>query len=1670
MKMNKLLSVLISAALTASTFTFPAMAEENTEKSYDEIFTPASVENTEDMTVEMFDVEQWLTEGDGTEENPYMISSAEVLSQLADEVNGGNDCSGIHFKLSSDIDLSSVCGADLDGEEVSWIPIGKRTGTSPDVISADDKPFSGIFDGNGYKVSGLYINGTNDFCGLFGYIKDGAVKNLTVSGSITGKDCVGGIAGWNSAVIENCVNNCVINGSKGNTPLSFAAVGGIAGTNFGTILCCYNNETISSVDNYLTSDYIGGICGENYGTVENCYNKDIIEGRFMVGGIAGNNTNTIRNCYNYGYINAEYNAGGISGGNESIIENCFYDEEKSEKGVAVETGAQKTETYKKSYSEFKNGSVAYLLQKAQKPDDNGSIPQVWGQKIIGDYFVTDRSPVLSGDSEKTVYKVTFATQSNAEYAVEYANADGVYQMPMTPSGSENSTFLHWSVTASADGETFTDTTPVTGNMTVYAVKRDSVQATDANDVFSYKWGDTITPINLNDYIENKTEAENDFVFSLNPDSPFPKGLTLSEDGIVSGTLESFGNYTIVFDVVSKSGISLMSVDDNKSQLTLYMGIEYTNGKGTEDEPYLISSLETLMLMRDAVNIGTDYSGKYFKQTTDIDLSSQYGPNFDTNGRSWPRIGTIANPFYGTYDGDGHRIDNLYINGKASYRGFFGYIGDGTVKNLTVSGRVTSNDRVGGIVGYLEKGTVENCVNEVNVTGGTHKASVISVRCGGIVGLAGEATIKNCVNKGTVKNVTEYGGDETGGIVGSGGDCSNAIVIDCINLGSVNGVCCAGGIIGANWGTRIESCINQGNISLEHNTKYYVHAGGITGINYGPISNCINIGDVDNVNDGTAFIGGVVGSNCSEIINCYNAGDVKGADNVGGIAGENNNKIENCYNIGYVKGYVPESKVGGIVGKNDNTDTDNVITGCYYLFGTADAGIFEEQDQEGVTKALTVADFAQQSNFSGWDFENIWEMNTVFGRPCLKNCLEEQFYGDGTEDNPYLITNARMLEALRNSVNNGENYSGKYFKLTEDIDLSLVCGADVDGTERSWTPIGMRNNTTFDESADDKPFSGIFDGNGHKISSLYINGTNDFCGLFGYIKDGAVKNLTVSGSIVGKDCVGGIAGWNSGVIETCVSKCSVTGSKGNQPMSYASVGGIAGLNEGTISRCYNINTISSVDNSLTSDSVGGICGDNYGIIENCFNTGEVSGRFLIGGIAGNNTKTIKNCYSIGIITAEAHAGGITADNGSVVENSYYLEGTSEKGVIYTNNAEKTEIESKTAAEFAGGSVAYLLQSAQTEGSMIWGQTLDAEGADSYPVLSNDNAKSVYKVTFVSNNAEYSASYANPNRTVTLPEAPKVSGYTFVKWAKTNSSDAEEFTAETPVTENMTVYAVTKRTSSGGGSGSTSYTVTFETNGGSKISSVKVTRNDAVSAPTSPTKDGYTFDGWYSDKALTEAYDFTAKVTKSFTIYAKWTENEKEQDKPTNPDNPVNPQWENPFNDVKENDWFYSNVEYAVKNGLMNGVSDNEFAPNAALTRAMFVTVLYRMENEPETANASFTDVVSGSWYEKAVAWAYAGGLVTGVSETEFAPEDTITREQMAAILYRYAKFKGMDVSVRGETSYTDKDAISDYAADAVIWAATKAVMSGNADGSFAPADNATRAEAAAVFMRIQEILK
>ena len=178
---------------------------------------------------------------------------------------------------------------------------------------------------------------------------------------------------------------------------------------------------------------------------------------------------------------------------------------------------------------------------------------------------------------------------------------------------------------------------------------------------------------------------------------------------------------------------------------------------------------------------------------------------------------------------------------------------------------------------------------------------------------------------------------------------------------------------------------------------------------------------------------------------------------------------------------------------------------------------------------------------------------------------------------------------------------------------------------------------------------------------------------------------------------------------------------------------------------------------------------------------------------------------------------------------------------------------------------------------------------------------------------------------------------------------------------------------------------------------------------------------------------------------------------------------PFPDVTEGDWFYDAVRYAYENGLMDGVGDNLFAPNSDTTRAQLVTILYRLEGQPApSGDSGFSDVAAGTWYTDAVAWAAANGIVNGVSETEFAPGKDITREQLATILFRYAEAKGYDVSARADLSaYPDADQIQSYAAESVAWAVAEGLIQGFEDNTLRPAGNATRAQIATILMRFCE---
>ena len=171
----------------------------------------------------------------------------------------------------------------------------------------------------------------------------------------------------------------------------------------------------------------------------------------------------------------------------------------------------------------------------------------------------------------------------------------------------------------------------------------------------------------------------------------------------------------------------------------------------------------------------------------------------------------------------------------------------------------------------------------------------------------------------------------------------------------------------------------------------------------------------------------------------------------------------------------------------------------------------------------------------------------------------------------------------------------------------------------------------------------------------------------------------------------------------------------------------------------------------------------------------------------------------------------------------------------------------------------------------------------------------------------------------------------------------------------------------------------------------------------------------------------------------------------------------FKDSDPKAWYHDGVHYVLEEGIMNGTGDTAFAPNETTTRAMIVTILWRMEGEPSAEASAFEDLEKDSWYEAAVNWAAANNIVNGYSETQFGPTDKITREQLAAILFRYAEIES-EGDASALDAFTDADSVSDWATDAMAWAVSKGIITGMTDTTLEPKGNATRAQVATILMR------
>ena len=621
-------------------------------------------------------------------------------------------------------------------------------------------------------------------------------------------------------------------------------------------------------------------------------------------------------------------------------------------------------------------------------------------------------------------------------------------------------------------------------------------------------------------------------------------------------------------------------------------------------------------------------------------------------------------------------------------------------------------------------------------------------------------------------------------------------------------------------------------------------------------------------------------------------------------------------------------------------------------------------------------------------------STVSGSGTIKGgTFNTPMTGSGTESDPYQISTAAQLKRFRDIVN-GSNGQ------TQNRGACAVLTAAIDLNNEPWTPIGnfTEGNQIY--------YEGTFDGGGYTISGLNVTGEFVYAGLFGTVKDGTIKSLTVAGKVSpsNSQCiVGGIVGYASNaVIKNCSNHCSVTG------RTTSIIGGIAGFNSsGAIIDCYNVGTISGIN---YAEAIGGIVGSNSGTISNCYNVGTVSNDKSVGEIAGHNSDTVENCY--------------------------YLAGTNLNAVGKNNsNGNITKTESKTAANFANGTVLNLLINGRADSEHPWYETciyLEAAGK-TLPVFKWQHQ---HQLTHVLAKDPTTSEVGN----IEYWYCPVCGKY----FADANG-DHEITQAET---------VIPKRQSSGGGSGgSSSYPITVPSkteNGTVTVSPKNASAGSTVTITVKPDS-GYVLetisvtDKNGNDLKLTDKsngkYTFTMPTSK---VEIKVTFME---------DNSVL----NFFYDVPNDAYYYEAVKWAAENGITGGVGNSLFAPNQPCTRAQIVTFLWRAAGSPVVNYLMpFTDVDEGAYYAEAVRWAASCGIVTGLTETTFGTNGVCTRAQAAAMIYRCAQAqgKGFTGAWMFHLPFTD---VPEWAYESVAWCYMNGVTTGVSETSFAPDNDCTRAQ-------------
>ena len=639
--------------------------------------------------------------------------------------------------------------------------------------------------------------------------------------------------------------------------------------------------------------------------------------------------------------------------------------------------------------------------------------------------------------------------------------------------------------------------------------------------------------------------------------------------------------------------------------------------------------------------------------TDSNTTAEH--KFMPNGKLW-----VLDDASGTEAVTGGVITGGTGTDISTFGGTTWYCGGGAlIKN---GGSLTM--RGGNIIGCSAECGGGVCIDseqgQFSMSGGSIAGCVASDIGGGVFAsgtfkMSGPAVIRSC----TAESATQYvcGGGVYVNVSSSFEMSDTAIIEGCQAISTSSNSSNGGGVYVSSSSSfvmsneaKIEGCqaisnsSNGGGVHLANNTKFTLSGSAV-------IQNCTA---TNSANSGEAYGGGVSAA-CVKEITLADSARIVGcaAANGSGLY------ITGSQVPGYGKLFANGGSVDGDVVLGDTEDGPSTITGSG---GTVFNGKVTVTPGSTIESGKFNGEVINNGTITGGVFNN-----TVSGSGTINGgTFNTPMTGSGTKNDPYQISTAAQLKRFRDIVNgsNGQTPNhGACAVLTNDIVLNDGTFAE-DGsytpgpsgkTAEEWTPIGKYTNDN-----DNTPYTGTFDGQGHTIKGLYVNSASDTCvGLFGYLEGAAVRNLTVDGYVQGRNAAGGIVGYASNAaIENCSNHCSVTGS------STSKIGGIAGLNvDGAkIIDCYNVGTIR---NSNVFEACGGIVWGNAGTVSNCYNVGTISGNVYDGEIVGNNTGTVENCY--------------------------YLAGTNLNAVGQSDsNGNITKTESKTAAEFADGTVLALLK--------------------------------------------------------------------------------------------------------------------------------------------------------------------------------------------------------------------------------------------------------------------------------------------------------------------------------------------------------------------------------------------